>query len=100
MTNQSEVINSLAKRSDISVMVCTFFFALVGSVILLVSSFVSFNGFWGIWIPYCGLSIPALHYLSRELIQTKARLADLEARLNTIQAAEQGAPSRAGKAPV
>ena len=90
MTDKSELtILSLAKRTPGGVMLCTLFFALGGSAFLLISSFASFDGFWGIWIPFCFLSIPALHHLSRDLIQTKTRLADLEARLNAIQTAEQ-----------
>jgi hypothetical protein len=72
-------------------MLCTIFFAVGGSAFLLVSSFTSVSAFWGIWIPFCFLCIPALHHLSRQLVETKARLTDLEARLNAIQTAEQDA---------
>jgi hypothetical protein len=95
MVDKSELtILSLAKRSPGSVMFCTFFFALGGAVFSIISSLISYDAFWGIWIPFCFLSIPALHHLSRELLQTKARLADLEARLNAIQTAEQDADGK------
>lgn len=91
MTDKSELtIIFLAKRSPKSVMFCTLSFALGGSAFLIISSVISVNAFWGVWIPFCCLSIPALHHLSRELIQTKARLADLEARLNAIQTTDLG----------
>ena len=72
-------------------MFCTLFFALGGSAFLIISYHTSVSAFWGIWIPFCFLSIPALHHLSRELIKIKARLADLEARFDAIHTAEQDA---------
>ena len=73
-------------------MFCTIFFALGGSAFLLIPLFTQVGGFWGIWIPFCFFSIPALHHLSRELVQTKERLTELEVRLNAIQTAENDAP--------
>ena len=94
-------IQALGKRSTLGVMVCTLLFALGGSALLMMSYFASFasvGAFWGIWVPFCCLFIPALHHLSRELIQTKARLANLEAKLDATQTADT--PSDGDKHPV
>ena len=90
---------SLAKRSPRSVMLCTIFFAAGGSAFLMISFLTPVGVFWGIWIPFCFLSIPALHHLSRELVQTGARLTELEDRLNLIRTAEQDAPSNRKEPP-
>ena len=89
----------LAERSPRSVMLCTVFFAAGGSAFLMISFLTPVGAFWGIWIPFCFLSIPVLHHLSRELVQTKARLTELEDRLNLIQTAEQDATSNREKPP-
>jgi hypothetical protein len=94
MADQTELtIQSLGKRPPAMVMFWTLLFAFGGALL----SF-NFDGHWKwafwipIWIPFCFFAIPAVHHLSRELIRTKARLTELESRLDSIQKnAEQGA---------
>ena len=80
-------INSIAKMSPVTVTTCTLIFALSGSALA------KFNGFWGIWIPFCFWTLPVLHYLSRELVQTKERLAELEAEIQTIKTVGKDMPT-------
>ena len=71
-------IRFLAARSSASVMGVTIFCAMFGAG-LVVELGGSAN--WGPWILLCFLVIPPVHFLSREVLRLRQRIAELEKRL-------------------
>jgi hypothetical protein len=71
-------IQFLGARSSGAVIGVTMIFALVGSIMPM---FLGVSGGLGLWIPLCFMVIPPVHFLSRELLRQRQRIADLEKRL-------------------
>jgi hypothetical protein len=104
-STEESTIEFLAKQSDAAVLWLT---TLVAVGLLLVEQALSMvypegrddsGGYrdavpWGIWIPFCFLIIPPVHYLARNVLRLerhvqrlKERVAALEAREVTTQVA-------------
>jgi hypothetical protein len=78
MNDLSErTIQYLSARSTAAVVVITGLIAISGG---LLSAF-RVTSLSVIWIPLCFLVIPAAHFLSRELLLQRKRIAELEKRL-------------------
>ena len=73
-----KTIQFLGARSSGAAMGVTLVFALLGATMPMFFGSASFT----IWIPLCCMTIPPVHYLSRELLRQRKRIADLEKRLN------------------
>jgi hypothetical protein len=104
-STEEATIEILAKRSDTALLCWTTLIA-VGALLLeqALSLFYSEGGGdsggyrdavpWGIWIPFCFVFIPSVHYLARYVLRLerhvqrlKERVAALEAREVTTQVA-------------
>lgn len=93
-------VELLAQRSDRAVLWMATSFAIGGALMDLashaLSAFVRGAGvgmLWGMWIPLCFFTIPAIHYLARRLQTLQTRVAQLEAnqapvRLDTAPTTE------------
>lgn len=77
-------IDVLAGRSNFTVMACTLFFALMGIVLdMMVSRFSPLGSgnpqtFFAVWIPFCFLTIPTLHFMAREIKALQKRVEAIE----------------------
>lgn len=76
---------ALANRSNFTVLAITAGFAIVGALLDMGGSFLpgKFSMLWGMWIPLCFLLIPSVHYLARQSVALRKRLAAMEARLGS-----------------
>ena len=80
--------NRFAEFSDRKALYVTYGFAMGGALANIISHFLAGFGahvgmFWGIWIPFCCLLIPLVHYLSRQVVELRERLDALEARVES-----------------
>ena len=95
---EAETLNGFSKRSNRTVTYITLAFALGGAFADLLShALPAFFGsaagiglLWGLWIPFCFLTIPPIHYLCRQAVSLHERLEALEKR------AGQPSPGDAG----
>ena len=71
-------IQWLGSRSSNWIMGVTVAFAMVGS---LWPMFLGTGDVPVVWIPMCFMVIPAVHFLGRELLSQRRRIAELEKRL-------------------
>ncbi len=78
INTEEKTISIFAKRSDKSVLAWTSFIAIAGALFVI---FLGGDSIWSMWIPLCFITIPPIHYLSREVIRLRAKLEDLENRL-------------------
>lgn len=89
-----ETIEAFSKRSDRAVIWITVAFAVGGAVFdigaHLLSSLFTNGGMsmlWGMWIPFCFITIPPIHYLCRRVAILQKQIDDLESRLERKAAA-------------
>lgn len=74
-------IDMLASRSNFAVMAITLFFAMTG---VALDMMVTFRGsgnpqmFFAVWIPFCFLTIPTLHFMAREIRSLQKRVEAIE----------------------
>ena len=74
-------IDMLASRSNFAVIAITFFFAMMG---IALDMMVTFRGsgnpqmFFAVWIPFCFLTIPTIHFMAREIKALQTRVEALE----------------------
>jgi hypothetical protein len=76
--NDNQMIKGMAKRSDVFVFCVTAFFATMGAMLAI---FFGGQSIWGLWIPLCFITIPPIHYLSREVVRLRRKIDELEKRL-------------------
>lgn len=74
------MVEKFGKRSFAAVMAFTIFFAMAGAMLV---TFGGGSAIWGVWIPFVCFTIPAIHYLCREVLHLRQRLTDLEKRLES-----------------
>ena len=82
---EDKMIEALADRSDRTLLWIAIAFALGGAMLdagaqLVSNLFMKESGvtaFWGLWIPFCMLVIPSIHFLCR-------RVRHLEKRINAL----------------
>ena len=79
-------IQFLAARSSAAVTGVTILFALGGSCLVI---YFGGSASLGLWIPLCFLVIPPVHYLSREVLQLRQHIVELERRLSIPTRIEQ-----------
>ena len=72
---ETKAIQTLGKRSYTFVFIISTFFALSGAALAIYTGGV---GLWGLWIPLCFLVIPAIHHMSKMLMEMEERLTRLE----------------------
>lgn len=74
-------IDVLAGRSNFAVIAITFFFAMMG---IALDMMVTFRGsgnpqmFFAVWIPFCFLTIPTIHFMAREIKALQTRVEAIE----------------------
>jgi hypothetical protein len=74
-------IDMLASRSNFAVMAITLFFAMMG---VALDMMVTFRGsgnpqmFFAVWIPFCFLTIPTIHFMAREIRSLQKRVEAIE----------------------
>ncbi len=74
-------IDMLASRSNFAVMAITLFFAMMG---VALDMMVTFRGsgnpqmFFAVWIPFCFLTIPTIHFMAREIKALQKRVEAIE----------------------
>jgi len=68
-------IQALGKRSYAFVFIIATYFAVIGAALAI---YTGGAGLWGLWIPLCFLVIPAIHHLSKMLMEMEERLTRLE----------------------
>jgi ABC-type glycerol-3-phosphate transport system permease component len=74
-------IDMLASRSNFAVMAITLFFALtVVALDMMVTFRESGNPqmFCAVWIPFCFLTIPTIHFMAREIRSLQKRVEAIE----------------------
>lgn len=77
-------IQGFANRSDQAVTRMTLAFATGGAFMEIlactISAFTKSNipAFWGMWIPFCFVTIPPIHYLCRRVQSLEQRIEELE----------------------
>ena len=76
--------------SDRKVLYVTYGFAMGGALANIIGHFFGTAALWGIWIPFCCLLIPMVHYLSRQVVELRERLDALEARVEGTSLREAG----------
>lgn len=76
-TDSELTIEAFARRSSGLVLAFTFFMAVTGP--LLGSGSVS----WGMWVPFCFITIPTIHRLCQESMRLRQRVSDLEKKLES-----------------
>ena len=89
-----ETLQLFAKRSDRTVMWMACWFAMGGAVMDMAGHFLPWlvqayipMGLWWLWLPFCFMTIPPLHYLCRYVTRLEDRVQQLEERLNLRDAA-------------
>jgi hypothetical protein len=73
-----QTIQHLGKQPPGVVLAITMFFALGGALLTI---FTGSASTWGMWIPLCFLVVPPVHYLCREVLRMRERIAELERKL-------------------
>lgn len=74
----------LAGRSNFAVMACTMFFAMVPLLLdSIIRKFLPLGAsnpqtFFAVWIPFCFLTIPPLHFMAREFQALRKRVEAIE----------------------
>jgi hypothetical protein len=84
-----EMIDGFAKRSDKTVTTIAMAFALGGAIMdigahTISALFMKGSGvsiLWGIWIPFCFITIPPIHYLCRHVKNLQKRIDALESQI-------------------
>jgi ABC-type glycerol-3-phosphate transport system permease component len=74
-------IDMLASRSNFAVMAITLFFALtVVALDMMVTFRESGNPqmFFAVWIPFCFLTVPTIHFMAREIRSLQKRVEAIE----------------------
>ena len=76
-----KTIDAYSKRSDRTVLWIAMIFAIGGSVLDIgAHALAGASGLWGVWIPFCFLTIPPIHYLCRRVQSLQERIDELERR--------------------
>ena len=78
MTDGDLTIAAMAKRSNFAVYGMTSFLAMAGSLLVIC---LGGQAIWGVWIPFCSITIPPIHYLCREVVTLRRKLEEIEKRL-------------------
>ena len=78
---ERKAIDFYGKKSYLYVMCVTLFFAGTGAAFDIWSSFSQGPGIWGMWIPLCFITIPAIHVLCKMVLQLQNRIEELEKRI-------------------
>lgn len=78
------MIEIFARRSSFALWGLTIFMAMADTLLALSTGpgFVGRSSTSCVWIPFCFISIPTIHYLCRELVRLRQRVADLENKLD------------------
>ncbi len=94
-STEEATIEFLAKRSDTAVKWMALLFAVGGGVLDIVSRrhfgsspFGGVGTLWGMWIPFCFLIIPPVHYLARYVLRLERHVARLKERVAALEARE------------
>ena len=77
-TRVNKTITHFGARSDSRVRFIASVFALGGSAFVV---FFGPESIWGLWIPFCFITIPPIHMLCRAFVRMQERIDDLERRL-------------------
>lgn len=80
-----KTIDLFSKRSDRTVIWVTMAFALGGAAAdigghMMTNLYGGVSMLWGVWIPFCFITIPPIHYLCRRVEIMQKRIEDLESR--------------------